>query len=132
MRTFPRWLRWSGALLLSAAVMGAGAFLYGQSLEDADRYASVGSLAIGAASLVLTLVAMIRQHRAPDPPPEPAIRQITVNGESTVVVEPHAPVYLSSTRYYGSVREGGSAGEEPPASPPKGAGRWAAFFRRRR
>ncbi|NJP91688.1 hypothetical protein HCN51_19860 [Nonomuraea sp. FMUSA5-5] len=106
MRTFPRWLRWSGALLLSAAVLGAGAFLYGQSLEDADRYASVGSLAIGAAGLVLTVVSMIRQHQAtPDPPPEAAVpaSQVNVHGDGNVVVQPQAPVYLSSVKYYGPV-----------------------------
>lgn len=132
MRPFPRWLRWSGWLLLFSAVLGAGAFLYGQSLEDADRYASVGSLAVGVAGLVLTVVAMIRNRRPPDPPSGtavPPIQTITVH-DSTVINRPRARVYLNSTRYYDSGRDREPPSDTATASGPKRGGRLVAFFRR--
>ena len=132
MRPFPRWLRWSGWLLLSSAVLGAGAFLYGQGLEDADRYASVGSLAVGAAGLVLTVVAMIRHRRSPDPPSgtaAPPTLTITVHA-GTVINRPRARVYLTSTRYYDSGRDREPPSDDATASRPRRGGRVAAFFRR--
>jgi|SRR5829696_2687556 len=86
----------AGLAATSAVLVGIGLFLASDTLERADRYASVGSLFVGIVGLALSTLGFVLGGRRRDAGPGSADRLpagIEIHDSPGPVVGPTAPVY---------------------------------------